>query len=79
MVQRDNIKAKHIFLKINIFGYFEIHGFHGNPLSDFKDWEHATKILLSLSHLILEHTICYQINLQKQHFFMMIRYLNDLI
>ena len=26
---------------INPFGYFKIHGFHGNPLYDFKDWEHS--------------------------------------
>ena len=28
---------------INSFGYFKIHGSHGNPLYDFKDWEHSYK------------------------------------
>ena len=28
---------------INPFRYFKIHGFHGNPLYDFKDWEHSYK------------------------------------
>ena len=31
------------FSIINPFGYFKIHGFHGNPLYDFKDWEHSYK------------------------------------
>ena len=26
---------------INPFFYFKIHGFHGNPLCDFKDWGHS--------------------------------------
>ena len=28
---------------INSFGYFKIHGFHGNPLYDFKDCDHSYK------------------------------------
>ena len=28
---------------INPFGYFKIHGFHSNPLFDFKDCEHSFK------------------------------------
>ena len=30
-------------LIINSFGYFKIHGFHGNPLYNFKDWGHNYK------------------------------------
>ena len=37
-------KGKKIcFSIINPFGYFKIHGFHGNPVYDFKDWEHSYK------------------------------------
>ena len=28
---------------INPFGYFKIHGFHGNPSYDLKEWEHRYK------------------------------------
>ena len=28
---------------VNPFDYFKIHGFHGKPLYDFKDWEHSYK------------------------------------
>ena len=30
---------------INTFGYFKINGSHGNPLYDFKDWEHSYKTI----------------------------------
>ena len=26
-------------IKKNSFGYVKLHGFRGNPLCDFKDWE----------------------------------------
>ena len=33
----------------------KFHGFHGNPLCDFKKWGYTYKILISQQHLILDY------------------------
>ena len=40
---------------INPFGYVKLHGFHGNPLCDFKEWGVPTKILICQQQLVIEY------------------------
>ena len=43
---------------INPFGYLKIHGFYGNLLYDFKDWEHSYKnIHISAASLPRAHNL----------------------
>ena len=51
----DHLNAKILSSKINSFGFMKLYGFHGNPLSDFKEWGVPSKILISQQHLILEY------------------------
>ena len=44
MVQLRQLKVKTLYSSIiHPFGYLKWHGFHGNPLYDFKDWECSFK------------------------------------
>ena len=48
----------------SIFGYYaKLHGFHDNPLGNFKDMGVPTKILIIHQQLMLKHSTWYQINL----------------
>ena len=41
----------------------KLHGFHDNPLCDFKDWGCTYKMLKYQQQLILKHLTWYQFNL----------------
>ena len=38
-----NVKKTLYSSIIHLFGYLKWHGFHGNPICDFKDWECSFK------------------------------------
>ena len=51
-MQRNYVLQKLIYL-----GNLKFHGFHGNPLNDFKERGVPAKIIISERQLILENTL----------------------
>ena len=40
---------------INLFGFAKLHGFHGNPLCDFKECGVSTKIFISQQQVVIQY------------------------
>ena len=74
------IKVKTLYsLGIHPFVCLKWHGFHGNPLCDFKDWEYSFKNIhiLAASHPRTFNQ--YQVILQTKHVYMIVGYAHYLI